>query len=301
MRRMPNEQTNAGPTTAISDGLTVHAVQTGTVAVRTRQRAGLGSDKLRLLNTLLDREWTEPLPILAWVIEHPEGVIVVDTGETARASEPGYFPRWHPYFRLGLRECIEPEDEIGPQLEHLGISPLDVRWVVLTHLHTDHAGGLHHFRNSDILVSRTEADHASGRMGRLRGYLNNRFPDWFEPRLVDFHPHALRSFARSFALTERGDVVLVPAPGHTAGHLAVVLETGHDTFILAGDSSYTEDLMLRGVVDGVTPDGTAARLTLERLRACVAMTPTVYLPSHDPGSPMRLRARRTVQVAADTA
>ena len=52
------------------------------------------------LNTLLDREWTEPLPIYAFAIEHPEGVIVVDTGETARVAEPGYFPRWQPVLPL---------------------------------------------------------------------------------------------------------------------------------------------------------------------------------------------------------
>jgi glyoxylase-like metal-dependent hydrolase (beta-lactamase superfamily II) len=43
------------------------------------------------------------------------------------------------------REGVEPDQEIGPQLERLGIAPGDVRWVVMTHLHTDHAGGLGHF------------------------------------------------------------------------------------------------------------------------------------------------------------
>ena len=158
----------------------IHAIQTGTVAVKTRQREGVGRGKRRLLNTFLDREWTDPLPILAWAIEHPEGVIIVDTGETARASEPGYFPRWHPYFRTGLREWVAREEEVGPQLERLGIQPAEVRWLVMTHLHTDHAGGLHHFPKSEILVSRVELEKATGRMGRVRGYLNNRFPDWFQ-------------------------------------------------------------------------------------------------------------------------
>ena len=76
----------------------IHAIQTGTVALTTRWREGVGHGRRRLLNTLLDREWTEPLPIYAFAIEHPEGVIVVDTGETARVAEPGYFPRWHPFF-----------------------------------------------------------------------------------------------------------------------------------------------------------------------------------------------------------
>ena len=52
---------------------------------------------MRLSNTFTDRHWTEPLPIYVWAIEHPEGLIVIDTGETSRASQPGYFSAWHPY------------------------------------------------------------------------------------------------------------------------------------------------------------------------------------------------------------
>ena len=84
----------------------IHALQTGTVAITTKWREGVGHGRRRLVNTLLDREWTEPLPIYAFAIEHPEGVIVVDTGETARVCEPGYFPRWQPFFRFAVRERV---------------------------------------------------------------------------------------------------------------------------------------------------------------------------------------------------
>ena len=144
----------------------IHAIQTGTVAITTKWREGVGRGRLRLVNTLLDREWTEPLPIYAFAIEHPEGVIVFDTGESARASQPGYFPGWHPGVRA-FREWVEPEQEIGPQLERLGIRPGDVRWLVMTHLHTDHAGGLHHIPATETLVTRTELEFASGLGGRL--------------------------------------------------------------------------------------------------------------------------------------
>ena len=87
----------------------VHAIQTGTVAIKQRQREGVGRGKRRFVNALLDREWTEPLPIHAFLIEHPEGLLLVDTGETARTAEPGYFPAWHPYFRLGLRAWVTPD------------------------------------------------------------------------------------------------------------------------------------------------------------------------------------------------
>lgn len=147
----------------------IQAIQTGTVAVKSNQPTGVGrSGKTRLLRTMLGRNWTEPLPIFAWLIEHPEGLIVVDTGETSRVTEPGYWG-WHPYFRVGLKEVVTAEDEIGPQLRKLGFDPLDVRWVVLTHLHTDHARGLAHFPASEILVSdsscRQPRAYVAGSMG----------------------------------------------------------------------------------------------------------------------------------------
>jgi N-acyl homoserine lactone hydrolase len=279
----------------------IHAIQTGTVAITTKWLEGAGHGQLRLLNTLLDRQWTEPLPIYAFAIEHPEGVIVVDTGETARVSEPGYFPRWQPFFRFAVREHVQPEHEIGPQLERLGIRPSDVRRVVMTHLHTDHAGGLHHFPDNEILVSRAELDYAVGLRGRLRGYPNKRWPAWFRPTLVDLPDVAFGPFPASMALTEAGDVTLVPVPGHSPGQLAVVVEDGDKAVFLAGDSSYTQDALLRGVVDGVGPDEAAERLTHQRIRAYAAETPTVYVPAHDPESAARLAERRTLEAAREKA
>ena len=128
------------------------AIHTGTVRVKVCQTVGRGRGFMRQVNILLDRSWTEALPIYAWAVETPDGVILVDTGETARTGEPDYFPRWHPYFRLAVQLDVSPEQEVGPQLLKLGIRPDDVQTVILTHLHTDHAGGLHHFPKSTILV-----------------------------------------------------------------------------------------------------------------------------------------------------
>jgi N-acyl homoserine lactone hydrolase len=279
----------------------IHALQTGTVALTTNWREGVGHGRRRLLHTLLDRRWTEPLPIYAFAIEHPEGVIVVDTGETARVTEPGYFPRWQPFFRFAVRERVRPEQEIGPQLERLGIAPADVRQVVMTHLHTDHAGGLHHFEGNEILVSRAELDYASGLRGRLKGYPNKRWPAWFKPTPVDLPPEPFGPFPASRPLTEAGDVILLPAPGHTPGHLAVVVQDGDHSVFIAGDSSYTQEAMLRGIADGVGADDDAERLTHERIRAYAETTPAVYLPAHDPDTETRLAERRTVAVGRSPA
>jgi len=250
---------------------------------------------MRRINTLLDRRWTEPLPIYAWVVEHPEGVIVVDTGETVRASQAGYFPAWHPYFRFAVRERVRPEDEIGPQLRALGIDPQrDVRWLVMTHLHTDHAGGLAHFRGVDTLVSRAEYANARSFFGRIEGYPNNRWPDWFAPRLLDFAARPYGPFQQSLSLTTSGDVILVPTPGHTGGHLSVIVQDGDRVIFLAGDTSYTQDLLLERAPDGVGADAAQEIDTHRRILQLAQSMPTVYLPAHDPDAARRLAARQVL-------
>jgi N-acyl homoserine lactone hydrolase len=272
----------------------IHAIQTGTVAIKQRQVRGSGQGLGRRLNTMLDRVWTDPLPIYVWVIEHPEGIIMVDTGETARASQAGYFPWWHPYYRLGVREWVRPEEEVGPQLRALGIPAEEVRWVVMTHLHSDHAGGLAYFPKAEILLSRTEYQQAVGRLGQVRGYLPQHWPAWFSPTLISFAVAAVGPFPLSYPLTKAQDVLLIPTAGHTAGHLSVgVLEDDHALF-LAGDTSYTQRLMLEEAVDGVAPDEQVSRQTLQRIHAYTQQVPTVYLPSHDPEARARLVHRQTV-------
>lgn len=118
----------------------IHALSTGYVEVRVPQMESRGKGLSRLTNMLFVDEWSGWLPIHVWVIEHDEGIILVDTGETARVHNRDYQPRWHPFFRRAVHFSVRPEDELGPQLRALGISSRDIRHVVLTHLHTDHAG-----------------------------------------------------------------------------------------------------------------------------------------------------------------
>jgi hypothetical protein len=59
----------------------IHAIQTGTVKIKTAQVEGRGHGFRRQMAVYTDGNWTEWLPTYAWAIEHPEGIIVVDTGQ----------------------------------------------------------------------------------------------------------------------------------------------------------------------------------------------------------------------------
>jgi N-acyl homoserine lactone hydrolase len=262
----------------------IHPIETGKVTIKRSQVEGRGHGLRRRAAPLLDKEWTEPLPILAWAIEHPEGLFVVDTGETARTAEPGYLPRFHPYHRFALRMHVTPDDEIGPRMRALGLDAKDTRRLVMTHLHTDHAGGLHHFRKIPTLVDSSELKVASGLRGRAGGYLPHRFPDDFDPEPIIWTDHSVGPFDRSFPLTAAGDIVVVPTPGHTPGHVSVLVRDEERDFLIAGDVAYTDELRL----DGVAPDESTALRSSARVRELAAARPTVVLPTHDPHSAARL-------------
>ncbi len=274
----------------------IHTIETGRVKVTRNWRVGRGGGIKRLMNTLLDSEFTEWLPIYVWVIEHPEGLIVIDTGIPADANKRIWFPPFMPLVQRAAKFEMTPEQEVGPQLRRLGLSPDDVRWVVLTHLHQDHDGGLHHFPNAEFLVSREEWAVATGFKGRMNGYLNQRWPSWFQPGLVDFDQIPFGPFASHHLLTQSGDVHLIPTPGHSPGHLSLILVKGDCSIIFAGDASYTQDLLIAQQADGIGGDPQAQQDTHVKILAYAEQRPTIYLPSHDPGSKERLENQTTINI-----
>lgn len=177
------------------------------------------------------------LPVNVFLVEHPAGLCLFDAGQTALAARPGYLPRWHPFLRLARFE-LGPEDEAAAQLRSLGHSPADVRWVVLSHLHTDHVGGVRDFRHAEVIVSCVEWARSTGLPGRLRGYVPQHWPSDLRPHLVDFDGPAVGPFATSYDVAGDGRLLTVPMPGHTPGHVAMVVcpEGGHGRWLCGGDA-----------------------------------------------------------------
>lgn len=187
---------------------------------------------------LVDEWRDDSMPVNAFLVEHPAGLCLFDTGQTARAAARGWFPRWHPFFRLSRFE-LTPEDEVAPQLRARGVEPSEIRRVVLSHLHTDHVGGLDAFTHAEVIVSRREWERAAGIGGRIRGYLPQHWPRQLEPRLVDFDGAAVGPFAASFDVAGDGRLLLVPTPGHTPGHASLLVHDRERSWLLIGDMAHT--------------------------------------------------------------
>ena len=113
-----------------------------------------------------------------------------------------------------------------PELGWFGLDPTSIGLVVMTHLHYDHASGISQFPGATFVVTEREWRAAHRRASAVRGYVRGHFDHPFDWRTLDFHAPGVTSFAtfgRSLDLFGDGSVIILFTPGHTHGHMSVVL------------------------------------------------------------------------------
>jgi glyoxylase-like metal-dependent hydrolase (beta-lactamase superfamily II) len=268
----------------------IHALTTGAVRVKHRflfPSAG----RRRQLDLFTPGRFSDALPIHCWAIEH-EGVLrLVDTGETAAARDV-------PFAHMEVTR----EQELPAAMAEAGLALDDVSEVVLTHAHGDHIDGLVHVR-ARVLINDAELKTVWSPMGRImRRVLRQPLPPGFAPEPYALDDGPFGAFPRSKRLTDDGRIVIVDTAGHTPGHVAVLcIDDSGRHVLLAGDATDSLEQLHAQRVDAVAPDIEVHRKTLETILAHCADHPTVYLPSHDPGSGERLWAGATVEVGRPAA
>ena len=172
------------------------------------------------------------LPVNVVLIDHPGGLCLFDAGPGVPALQERL--PWHPWLRLARFEPVEP-DALTAALERRGAGRGDIRWIVLSHLHVDHVGGLADAPAADVVVSRVEWARAQGLRGRVRGYVPRLWPDGRDPVLVEPELPALGPFPGRHDVAGDGTLLVVPTPGHTPGHVSLLVRLDGRQVLCGGD------------------------------------------------------------------
>jgi N-acyl homoserine lactone hydrolase len=153
-------------------------------------------------------------PVFVWTIDHPAGLVLVDTGMIDSRSEV---------------------EDFGPT-PHPENIPRDVAYVINTHLHFDHCGGNRLFPGVPIHVQARELTDA-------RSLDDYTIRDW-----VDFDGAAY--VEHDGEAEPLPGIRLLPAPGHTEGHQVVVVDTHEGPVVLGGDVAISFDELGSGTTEG---------------------------------------------------
>jgi glyoxylase-like metal-dependent hydrolase (beta-lactamase superfamily II) len=229
-------------------------------------------------------DWID-VPVPAFLAEHPGvGPILIDTGfhPSVAANPQANLGRLSRFTFKGIQ--MKPEQAASAQLRKRGIEPATVKVVLMTHLHIDHASAISEFPDSTFLVSKAEWAAASDQ-GQFHGYVKRQFDHGFDYRLLDFEggdSESFSGFGRSFDVFGDGSVRAVYTPGHTLGHMSIVLRTGRGEVLVAGDAIY----MRRTLDDEHLPyrleDEHLFRRSLREIRRYATETPeALIVPGHD--------------------
>lgn len=207
-----------------------------------------------------------PMPIFyyVWVIKGPDGAILVDTGFDQRRADERK--------RDFLRCPIEA-------LSVLGLSADDIKTVILTHLHYDHAGNIQKLPNAEFYVQDEEIRFATGRHIRHQAI---RMP-FEEDDVVDL----VRCNFNGRVRFVDGDEKIAPGiklhlmGGHSHGLQAVTVKTRRGKLVLASDAAHFFENMTTGNPFPIVIDVAQYLEAYDKLHQ-LAPSPAHIIPGHDP-------------------
>lgn len=229
-----------------------------------------------LLRNPKKRIW---LPVSAYLIEHPKGLVLIDTGwhKDVRVNQ-----RKHMSWKLNIasKARLPLGEAIDEQLQSLGITPKDLDYVFLSHMDVDHISGVDLVKDAkQILTSKEELQAAT--TGELR----------YEKRLwenVNIHTFEMKNssygpFGRSYDVFNDESILMIDVAGHTKGSSATLVQNNGKFILLTGDCGYSKDSWEKLRLPGPISDKGKMRKTLEWVgemshkEGCIEI-----LATHDP-------------------
>ncbi len=250
----------------------IHVLHTG--EVRVSPYLPFGGDNCNLLKasgmTTPKEDWIW-LPVSVYLIEHPKGLILVDTGWHRDMSPEGVYDKAAQIKSLGSRILynvnqgqIPLGEAVDEQLETMGIKPADLDYVLLTHLDCDHANGLRAVKDAKhIIVAQEELDCA-----RKNGFIRYKKKWWEGVDLQTIEWNGTEGpTGKSFDLFGDGSIKMINIPGHCDGLCAVKITREDGKYVLLfSDGGYATKSWKEMITSGVSLDKEMQRKSLQWIR-----------------------------------
>jgi len=213
------------------------------------------------------------LPCPAYLIEHPKGLTLFDTGCAPQvAVDPrGYWGRIADYMKVKY----SPDLTVDSQIKALGYKLDDVKNVIVSHLHLDHSGGMSLFPHAQFFIMEGELPYAywPRREARAAFILNDLLPT----RRFNW-----RELSGDTDLFGDGSLVMLKTPGHTPGESSLMVNLAHRAIVLTGDTIHIRRQLENCAPMATDWDQAMSSAAIRRLKEMQDRGEVRLLISHDP-------------------
>jgi len=217
------------------------------------------------------------IPVTFFLIKHGNDWVAFDTGNNAMvAKDPVAY--WGEAVTKAYYPVMKDYEEFNVQIKKLGIEPKQLKAVIISHGHLDHAGAIDNFKGTDVPIYMQKAELELIKKAVASGERTAYIPGDFKV----LNELNIKTVDGVFDLFGDQSVVAFPTPGHTAGHQSLLVkQTGGKPLILAADAMYTLENMQEAIPPGLAMDIPQSLQGLYIFKAMKYIGAEV-VPSHDP-------------------
>lgn len=227
------------------------------------------------------------------LIVHPlHGPILFDTGYTK-----DFYPATKSYpfkiYAQMTKVFIEEEQEAKYQLLKEGINPEEVKYIILSHFHADHIGGLKDFPNAQVICTQSAYNAIKGKKGfsaLLKGFIPHLMPPNFEQQVktIDIEKEQTEDpiLGKLYDVFNDGSIQLCALDGHAKGQIGALLQTEQGQVFLVADgawlkANYTDLHLPSPIVQLFFDSWSDFKASLKRIHQYHKAHPeTIIIPCH---------------------
>ncbi len=229
-----------------------------------------------LKDTRIGTPMAIPIPFL--LIRHAKEWVAFDTGcNAATTRDPAAY--WGEALAKAFTPVIGADQEFARAIKTLRLKPADLKAVILSHGHLDHAGAIEDFAGTSVPIYVQKAELAEIKKCVASQQLGTAYAPRDFAHLKELN---IREVVGPFDVFGDKSMIAFPTPGHTPGHQSLYVKpTRGKAFIYAADALYTLESMEKSIPPALAADLPATMQNIQWLKL-QDWTGVTVVPSHDP-------------------